>query len=773
MNDNHRFRPLPGAARSIAVVLLLTTAGACSFRLEDKPGSKELITAREQAELGDRATALDAINAGIAKAEDPTIVARLHYDRARLLDRRGGADPQEILRELMIARRGGYAPATMFMAELQETGRLGTAHPDSAVALYEEARAFEPRASIALARLAKQEGIRTTVPVERLISEGLAGLEAQSEAGQASAVRELARVYTDGVLVAPNPRKAEALLAQGVKLGDVSALTDLAMIWIQRPDPVEKRRARRMLESAADRGARGAMVEIAKRHRDGSFGEPNMAEAAHWFRRAIAANEKGIELDLADALLRMPQPSETNVAEAVDLIDGAVQGGDPEAALMRGRLFAQGVGGPSDPSRAADMYEIARASRLPDASVELGRLYAQGQGVQKDPTRAVTYWQEALDRGATSVYKDLGEAYANGTGVAADPARASRYLTVAAEGGSISAATTLAGLYESGIDGSPDRRSAEKWYQFASDRGSVSAANSLAALYERGIDGPPNLGKALPLYEVAAERGSGSAMGRLIEIYGDPASGFADRSRQIHWLTAAADSGSGGAMFALAKAYASGAGVPRDPARAEGLLARLYASDPGSAASIARGYADGTLGVRDQTVAVAWYRRAADQGDSRSMRAIAEAYEEGRGVAANSNLATSWYARASDAGDVIATRRLGDRIMASGEEGAARRAVSLWRRAAAQGDVAAMRSLGQALAVGLADEIDSRQALRWYEAAARAGDGESQYQAGMMYLQGLGVERDPERARSWLLAARRNNVEMAEAGLQTLATVAR
>jgi TPR repeat protein len=84
-----------------------------------------------------------------------------------------------------------------------------------------------------------------------------------------------------------------------------------------------------------------------------------------------------------------------------------------------------------------------------------------------------------------------------------------------------------------------------------------------------------------------------------------------------------------------------------------------------------------------------------------------------------------------------------------------------------------MRSLAHALAVGISDEIDPRQALRWYEAAARAGDGEAQYQVGMMYLQGLGVERDPERAKTWLLAARRNQIGMADAGLQALATLAR
>jgi TPR repeat protein len=53
----------------------------------------------------------------------------------------------------------------------------------------------------------------------------------------------------------------------------------------------------------------------------------------------------------------------------------------------------------------------------------------------------------------------------------------------------------------------------------------------------------------------------------------------------------------------------------------------------------------------DYASAMTWYRRAADQDDVPSMAAIANFYEHGFGVERNRDLAMKWYSKAAELGD--------------------------------------------------------------------------------------------------------------------------
>jgi hypothetical protein len=57
--------------------------------------------------------------------------------------------------------------------------------------------------------------------------------------------------------------------------------------------------------------------------------------------------------------------------------------------------------------------------------------------------------------------------------------------------------------------------------------------------------------------------------------------------------------------------------------------------------------------------ALAWYRRAADDGSAAGQRAVGDFYRKGRGVSADASEAARWYTRAAEGDDLRAQYELG------------------------------------------------------------------------------------------------------------------
>src|ERR1700677_83309 len=58
---------------------------------------------------------------------------------------------------------------------------------------------------------------------------------------------------------------------------------------------------------------------------------------------------------------------------------------------------------------------------------------------------------------------------------------------------------------------------------------------------------------------------------------------------------------------------------------------------------------------QDRPLAVTWYRKAADLGNTDAMRNLGVAYESGNGVSKDTALALRWYHKSADLGDTEAT----------------------------------------------------------------------------------------------------------------------
>ena len=125
----------------------------------------------------------------------------------------------------------------------------------------------------------------------------------------------------------------------------------------------------------------------------------------------------------------------------------------------------------------------------------------------------------------------------------------------------------------------------------------------------------------------------------------------------------------------------------------------------------------------DAAAAVAWYRRAAEQGDARAQYNLGGMYREGRGVPQDAAGAVAWY-----------------------------------RRAAEQGHVRAQYNLGGMYAEGLGVPPDAVEALMWLTiAAARSTGAEREHMvtaraAVASRMTPTDVREAERRAQAWLAA---------------------
>jgi TPR repeat protein len=96
------------------------------------------------------------------------------------------------------------------------------------------------------------------------------------------------------------------------------------------------------------------------------------------------------------------------------------------------------------------------------------------------------------------------------------------------------------------------------------------------------------------------------------------------------------------------------------------LLAKASAGDAAAQVLVGEAYAAGSGGPRDSRQltedykqAAAWYRKAADQGNTVAQIHLADLYRDGRGVARDMAQAVEWYRKAADRGDAGAQGTLG------------------------------------------------------------------------------------------------------------------
>ncbi len=157
----------------------------------------------------------------------------------------------------------------------------------------------------------------------------------------------------------------------------------------------------------------------------------------------------------------------------------------------------------------------------------------------------------------------------------------------------------------------------------------------------------------------------------------------------------------------------------------ERVHARAEQGDAVAQSNLGYLYQSGRGVPKDDTQAVAWYRKSADQGNGGAQNDLAEMYHTGTGVPKDDAQAVAWYRKAAD-----------------------------------QGNIRAEFNLAFMYLNGLGVFKDDAQAAAWYRKAAEHGFGPAQNSLGLMYENGWGVPKDRTQAIDWYRkAADDGNVE--------------
>jgi len=174
-------------------------------------------------------------------------------------------------------------------------------------------------------------------------------------------------------------------------------------------------------------------------------------------------------------------------------------------------------------------------------------------------------------------------------------------------------------------------------------------------------------------------------------------------------------------------------------------------------------YAWGQGVDKNYVEAVRWFRKAAGQNYAPAQRDLGVSYLEGHGVAKDYVEAVKWYRKAAEQSDAAAQTSLG--YCYAGGQGVTKdevEAVKWYRRAAEQNEAVAQYDLGNCYVKGQGLAKDYVEAVKWFRKAAEQGDTDAQTILGSCFVLGQGVAKDYEEGYKWMLLAAAQGDESAK-----------
>lgn len=331
------------------------------------------------------------------------------------------------------------------------------------------------------------------------------------------------------------------------------------------------------------------------------------------------------------------------------------------------------------------------------AQTQLASAYANGKGVPQNSRIAFDWWQTAARSGDPLAQVKLADAYLNGRGVESNPEKAIQWLQKSAKKGNPRAETYLGYLYHEGIAVGLDKKTAVYWYRKAALKGDARGEFNLAILYANG-DG-------LGIDKKEADR-----------LW----------QKSVPVIKESAGSGDVSAQNNLACAYKNGYGVKKS-----------------------------------LELAMFWYQKAAEQGDSEAQVALANCFGE-PGKLRNLDKKLYWLIK-SEAREWKAQALMALAYQkGEGVKRSNKLAFDHMRKTMVHSDAmpeAARRSFAYLLGLlysipelhgaQVQTDNDTRAAIFWFRKAAEHSHAEAQLKFGNALWEGVGVRQDKKQAMYW------------------------
>ena len=224
-------------------------------------------------------------------------------------------------------------------------------------------------------------------------------------------------------------------------------------------------------------------------------------------------------------------------------------------------------------------------------------------------------------------------------------------------------------------------------------------------------------------------------------------------------------------QFRLGESYAKGDGVAKDDSEAVKWY-RKAAEQNLDMAQFKLGicYYRGDGVAQNQTEAVKWFRKAAEKGYAEAQCDLGICYSQGDGVEQDQTEAFKWYHKAAEQGHADAQVLLaGCYFRGDGVEKNKEATLKWYRKAAEQGNAEAQYLLARCYASsGFGVEKNKVATLKWTRKAAEQGYKSAQSLLGDIYYEGFGVEKDQAEAVKWYQKAAAQGDKDAQAALEKL-----
>ncbi|MFI3253596.1 MAG: tetratricopeptide repeat protein [Eubacteriales bacterium] len=441
--------------------------------------------------------------------------------------------------------------------------------------------------------------------------------------------------------------------------------------------------------------------------------------------------------------------------EAKEQFKIAADLGDVEACYHYGRLSSGTV--------AVSYYKKAAEKSNGLAMSALGDCYRIGTGTSKDENLALEWYARASEHNVPEANYRMGKGYQKGGILPQNPVFAQGHFQKAADSGHEFAQTELGLCYFKGSGVATDKVKAVEYWQKAVTQKIPKAQYFLGLCYLKGEGIDKNQEVALVLLEESAQTGFLMAQRKLGEVY----LGGSSPEKGIFWFEKAAEQGSLDSKMELMKCYFSGLGVTQDYQKAidlyansskEELRAEKYAE---SHFLMGECYFNGYAVLQDKVAAKEYYSISADLGFLPANTKLGEVYQKAQDGEKEKdiNKSVAWYEKAAQQGDINAMLALGKlykkrEVEELGKKESFKLAYDWYLKAGELGNAEAQMILGLFWYEGWGvDKWSYDESAKWYEKAAKQGHAEAQYHLAKYFYEGHGVPEDEAVAFDWFMKA--------------------
>ena len=516
-------------------------------------------------------------------------------------------------------------------------------------------------------------------------------------------------------------------LAEGGTMGTVFWSTYAALayyvpavstlkVWLNAPDAPGPEEFVAYCKKEAEAGNGAAMFLAGMAHYVGAGAEFDPDAAFGYFRRSCEAGNLDGRCQYALCLIRGSGTAQ-DLEKGIRILTETAEKGCIRAAFKYAQCLEHGVFVRKDCRKALDIYERLASRRVPRAMYEAGRCALDGIGTERDPDMGYAWFE--LSRAFGSVWGDFGMARCMMGGIVENcREEGTKLMLDSADRGCTDAMMMASQLFSK--DGKILKKDAGRSLDYlmkAAATGYAPAELSLAKMYDEGTGVKRDFRKAAAFAKRAAAHGSieGCYMAGLASFAGKGADKNYDLAFKLFKI--ASDAGFMKATFTLARCYAGGFGVKKDI----DMFVKLHTE------LAERGFAKSAFVLGERAFenfrydeAFRYFSKGAELDNVFCQYYLGECYMFGHGIRKDETEALKWYKKAADQGHVLSQKIIDDRR--NREILKDQTPFATFEKDARAGNAQSMYIVGRYYEDGIGINRDLNKAKEWYRKAKKRGN---------------------------------------------------